>query len=58
MKPTQTVFIQIIERPARKVIVCRGKQAEDYFESPAKLPISHRLCSYQHRLIDWLKEVL
>jgi AraC family transcriptional regulator len=32
MKPTQTVFIQIIERPSRKVIVCRGKQAEDYFE--------------------------
>lgn len=32
MKPTQTVFIQIIERPSRKAIVCRGKKAEDYFE--------------------------
>lgn len=31
MKPTQTVFVQIIEREARKTIVKRGKQAEDYF---------------------------
>lgn len=27
----QAVFVQVIERPARKAIILRGKQAEDYF---------------------------
>ena len=31
MNPSPTVFTQIIERPQRKAIVCRGKKAEDYF---------------------------
>jgi AraC-like DNA-binding protein len=28
----QTVFVQVIERPARKLILKRGRQANDYFE--------------------------
>lgn len=32
MNPTQTVFVQIIERPQRKVLICRGKSAKDYYE--------------------------
>ncbi len=32
MNPSRTVFVQVIERPQRKVLVCRGKRAEDYFE--------------------------
>lgn len=31
MKSTQTIFVQIIERPARQAIIRRGKQAKDYF---------------------------
>jgi AraC family transcriptional regulator len=31
-KTTQTVFVQVIERPERKAVVKRGKQATDYFE--------------------------
>jgi AraC family transcriptional regulator len=29
---TKAVFVQIIERPARKVLLLRGKRAKDYFE--------------------------
>jgi AraC-like DNA-binding protein len=29
---TQTVFVQVIERPARKLILKRGRTAKDYFE--------------------------
>ena len=32
MTKTNTLFIQIIERPARKAVVCRGKNATDYYE--------------------------
>jgi len=28
---TNTVFVQVVERPARKMILKRGKKAEDYF---------------------------
>lgn len=31
MKRTKTVFIQLVEKPARKVIVKRGEKATDYF---------------------------
>ena len=31
MEPVQSVFLQIIQKPARKVILKRGIQAEDYF---------------------------
>ena len=31
MEPVQSVFLQIIAKPARKVILKRGIQAEDYF---------------------------
>lgn len=31
MTQTQTIFVQIIERPARKALVYRGQKAEDYF---------------------------
>lgn len=30
--PARTVFVQVIERPARKVLLKRGKKAEHYFE--------------------------
>jgi AraC-like DNA-binding protein len=30
--PTKAIFVQVIERPARKLLLLRGKQAEDYFE--------------------------
>ena len=29
--PVSTVFVQVVDRPARKLIVKRGRQAEDYF---------------------------
>ncbi len=31
-KTTKTVFVQVVERPARKVLLRRGKRAADYFE--------------------------
>lgn len=31
-KPVQTVFVQVVERPARKMILKRGVKATDYFE--------------------------
>ncbi|MEL7608297.1 MAG: AraC family transcriptional regulator [Bacillota bacterium] len=31
-KETKTVFVQVIERPARKVLLKRGKSATEYFE--------------------------
>lgn len=30
-KTTKTVFVQVVERPARKVLLRRGRQATDYF---------------------------
>jgi len=30
-KETSTIFVQVIERPARKLILKRGKKAEEYF---------------------------
>lgn len=30
--PARTVFVQVVERPARKVLLKRGKKAEHYFE--------------------------
>lgn len=32
MEKTKNIFIQVIEKPARKVIILRGKKAKDYFE--------------------------
>lgn len=32
MEKTKTVFVQVMERPARKAIVKRGKNAKEYFE--------------------------
>lgn len=32
MKQTKTVFVQVVERPARKVLLKRGIKAKDYFE--------------------------
>lgn len=31
MREVKSVFIQVIEKPARKVLIKRGKKAEDYF---------------------------
>lgn len=31
-KETKTIFVQVIERPARKVLLKRGKNATEYFE--------------------------
>lgn len=31
METIQTVFVQLVEKPARKVIIKRGRKAEDYF---------------------------
>lgn len=31
-KTTKTVFVQVIERPRRKALILRGKNATDYFE--------------------------
>ena len=31
-KKTETVFVQVLDRPARKMIIRRGKQATHYFE--------------------------
>ena len=31
-KSTKSIFVQVIERPARKLLVKRGRKAEDYFE--------------------------
>jgi AraC family transcriptional regulator len=31
-KEKKTVFVQVVERPARKVLIKRGVKAEDYFE--------------------------
>lgn len=30
-KKDRTIFVQVIERPQRKALVCRGKKAEEYF---------------------------
>lgn len=32
MKEVKNVFVQVIEKPARKVIIKRGKEAKDYFQ--------------------------
>jgi AraC-like DNA-binding protein len=31
-KPTKTIFVQVIERPARKLLLKRGIKARDYYE--------------------------
>lgn len=31
MEPVNTVFVQMVHKPARKVVIKRGKEAEDYF---------------------------
>lgn len=31
METIQTIFVQLVEKPARKVIIKRGRKAEDYF---------------------------
>ena len=30
MEEVKSVFVQVIEKPARKVIIKRGKEAKDY----------------------------
>ena len=32
MKEVKSVFVQVIEKPARKVIIKRGKEAKDYWK--------------------------
>ena len=32
MKEVKTVFVQVVEKPARKVIIKRGKEAKDYWK--------------------------
>jgi AraC-like DNA-binding protein len=37
-KPAQTVFVQVIDRPARKLIIKRSKKATGYFEYCEEVP--------------------
>lgn len=32
MKEVKNVFVQVIEKPERKVIIKRGKEAKDYWK--------------------------
>jgi AraC-like DNA-binding protein len=60
----RTVFVQVIERPARKLILKRGKQAKDYFEycDETGCDIWGLLCSVKEALYEpigvWLPESL
>ena len=57
-----TVFVQVIERPARKLILKRGKRAKDYFEYCEEVDCSiwGLLCSVKEALYEpiglWLPE--
>ena len=59
---TNTVFVQVIERPERKVIMKRGKKAEDYFAYCEEVgcDIWGLLCSVKEALYEpigmWLAD--
>ncbi len=61
---SQTVFVQVIERPERKLILKRGVNAADYFEYVAELgcDIWGLLCSIKEALYEpigmWLPDSL
>ena len=55
MQPTSsTVFVQVIERPERKLILKRGKNAADYFEYSEEVgcDIWGLLCSIKEALYE------
>jgi len=62
MKKTNTVFVQIIERPTRKALICRAKTAKDYYEfcEEAGCDVWGILCSVKEALNEpmglWLPE--
>ncbi|MCL1964945.1 MAG: AraC family transcriptional regulator [Firmicutes bacterium] len=61
---TNTVFVQVIERPERKLILKRGKDAADYFEYCEEVgcDIWGLLCSVKEALYEpigmWLPDTL
>lgn len=62
-KSTNTVFVQVIERPERKLILKRGTEAEDYFAYCEEVgcDIWGLLCSIKEALYEpigmWLPAV-
>ncbi len=60
--PPSTVFVQVLERPARKLIIKRGRTAKDYFEYCEEVgcDIWGLLCSVKEALYEpigiWLPE--
>lgn len=63
-KMMQTIFTQVIERPARKVLIKRGIQAKDYFEYCEEVgcEVWGILCSIKEALYEpigmWLPDKL
>ena len=61
---TETVFVQVLERPARKLIVKRGRQATHYFEYCEEVgcEVWDQLASVEQALQEpmglWLPEAL
>lgn len=53
-KISKTVFVQVIERPARKVLLKRGVKAEEYFEytKEAGCEVWPMLCSVKEALYE------
>ncbi len=63
-KKTKAIFVQVIERPARKLLLKRGKQARDYFAycEEAGCDVWAVLCSVKEALYEpvglWLPDSL
>ena len=61
---TKAIFVQVIERPARKLLLLRGKKAEDYFEYCEEVgcDVWSVLCSVKEALYEpigmWLPKSL
>lgn len=51
---TKAIFVQVVERPARKLLLLRGKKAEDYFEYCQEVgcDIFNILCSIKEALYE------
>jgi AraC-like DNA-binding protein len=63
-KTTKAIFVQIVERPARKLLLLRGTKAEDYFEYCEEVgcDVWSVLCSVKEALYEpvglWLPKQL
>ncbi|HOE70853.1 MAG: AraC family transcriptional regulator [Anaerolineaceae bacterium] len=58
MNPTAFIFTQIVERPARKLILMRSKAAEDYFAYAAEIGCGEKNISAAWDVLCEIKEAL